>query len=174
MSPESQIKNIRTISNELGLSPAQKSEIDLKLKEMEQLERIENRRLDYEERKVERKEEAEIKKWEQIGKILEGPIGKVVENMGKAGADKLRGRPTSSIKPVSITCPNPTCGKQFLADENASIVICSHCGAVLEKQPIPQTQPQPPPQPVSQPTPPAQIEQQSASVTEAPPPATTE
>jgi len=140
----------KELMKEFGVSSGGKSEVDLKLAEMGQIERLENRKLDWEMRKSEKQEEADTRKWEQIGRIFEGPVGRVMENFGKAGADKLRGTPSkNALKPVQVGCPNPNCKKPFYADESALSVVCPHCGAILEKQtsasPLPQ--PQPPAQP---------------------------
>jgi hypothetical protein len=149
----------KELMKEFGVSSGGKSEVDLKLAEMGQTERLENRKLDWEMRKSEKQEEADTRKWEQIGRIFEGPVGRVMENFGKAGADKLRGTPSkNALKPVQVACPNPNCKKPFYADESALSVVCPHCGAILEKQTSasPPPQPQPPAQPpqaeVPQPT----------------------
>lgn len=140
----------KELMKEFGVSSGGKSEVDLKLAEMGQTERLENRKLDWEMRKSEKQEEADTRKWEQIGRIFEGPVGRVMENFGKAGADKLRGTPSkNALKPVQVACPNPNCKKPFYADENALSIVCPHCGAILEKQTAasPPPQPQPPAQP---------------------------
>jgi hypothetical protein len=148
----------KELMKEFGVSSGGKSEVDLKLAEMGQTERLENRKLDWEMRKSEKQEEADTRKWEQIGRIFEGPVGRVMENFGKAGADKLRGTPSkNALKPVQVACPNPNCKKPFYADESALSVVCPHCGAILEKTSAsPPPQPQPPAQPpqaeVPQPT----------------------
>jgi hypothetical protein len=140
----------KELMKEFGVTAGGKSEVDLKLAEMGQTERLENRKLDWEMRKSEKQEEADTRKWEQIGRIFEGPVGRVMENFGKAGADKLRGTPSkNALKPVQVACPNPNCKKPFYADEKAESVICPHCGSILEKQTAtsPPPQPQPPAQP---------------------------
>ena len=76
-------------------------------------------------------QQLEQKKWEQIGRILEGPAGKFIEIIGRAGADRIRGYP-QSVKMGTITCP--TCNKQFVANVLDDYAVCPHCGALLMKR----------------------------------------
>jgi hypothetical protein len=76
----------------------------------------------------------ESKKWDQIGQIIQGPVGKFVENIGGAASDKIRGgpgKPNIPVKVERITCSS--CGKPFYANTLADYAVCAACGMVLKK-----------------------------------------
>lgn len=150
--PVEQIKYIKEMYNTLGMGGG-KSEVDLRLEAMRQEREVDMKRLDWEQKKYELEAEQDLAKWEQIGKILQGPIGQAIQNMGNAGADRVRGRknngnpspsPSNMPNPVQTQCPN--CNSVIWVDSEAATAICGHCGAVLQKSASPTPQ-QPPPQP---------------------------
>lgn len=148
--PIEQIRYIKEAAGTLGLTSGQKSEIDLKLEEMKQEREIDMKRLDWEQKKYEMDADAENQKWEGIGKILEGPVGKAIQGIGNAGADRVRGKSAKMPKPVQTQCPQ--CNSVIFVDQDADAAVCGHCGVVLQKagtpaQPPPETAQQPAPQP---------------------------
>jgi predicted transcriptional regulator len=111
----------------------QKSEIDLKLAEMGQNERLENKKIDWQ---IEQRKEEKQERNELIGtvkEIFQGPVGEGIKALGGGYADRLRGKPNMP-QPVRVTCPNSSCQKEFYADPRAEMVVCPHCGSVLQKQ----------------------------------------
>lgn len=165
-----QIKYIKEMAPVLGLTGGQTNELDLRLEEMRENREIDLKRLDWEQKKYEMEAEADMTKWEQIGKILQGPLGNVVRDLGSAGADRVRGQGQANVhvqtggrqpKPVQTQCPN--CNKPIYVDAEAETAVCGSCGAILQKQgvPVPE-QPAPTPvavQPPQQPAQPAEEEQ---------------
>jgi len=135
----------------------------LKKAEMDQKERLETRKLDWEEKKWVQEQEGQGKTIDQIQSVLktvtEGPIGKVIESFGSAGADRLRGgakAPASNGQAQSpqiaqIKCPN--CGGLFQVNTQLPMIQCPLCGVQLQNgnQPAPQ-QEQPSQVPIQQPT----------------------
>lgn len=154
VNPVEWYKNMKQMSTEMGLSPAGKTEIDLKIADMAQTERLEGRKLDWEMRKWELSKEADIQKYQMVKDILEGPVGQVISNVGKAGADRMRGSPNKSanqpVQSVQTMCPNPNCQKVIYVDPKANQVQCPYCQSVLEKSQPPSTQA--PPQPTQEAT----------------------
>jgi hypothetical protein len=76
----------------------------------------------------------ESKKWDQIGQLIQGPVGKVFENIGGAASDKIRGgpgKPTIPVKVEKIMCTN--CGKPFYANTLAEYAVCAFCGMLLRR-----------------------------------------
>lgn len=142
-----------------GTDSATANEFTLKKEEMQQKERLETRRMDIEEKKWDKEQEAGDRTVVLVKDVLSGPVGRVLERFGNAGADRVRGGPSkNALKSVQIVCANANCKKPFYADENALSVVCPHCGAVLEKQgsasppPQPQSPAQPPQAEATQPT----------------------
>jgi len=143
------------------------NEYTLKKLEMEQTERLEDRKIGFEEKKWQYEKENEGKTIEQVKDLVktvtEGPVGKVLESLGEAGADKIRGSgKKNSPNIVQITCPN--CQEKFRANDQLAKIDCPLCGAELQKATA--SAPQPPPAPqTSQPEPeqeqPPQPEQKS-------------
>lgn len=90
-----------------------KTMIELRLKEMEQRERLEDKRLDLEERLENRRLALEEKKWEW-------------EKSG--GAERIRGDGSPLPK---VQCPK--CEGFFVTDLTLPTVYCLHCGVKLER-----------------------------------------
>lgn len=122
-----------------------KSEIDLKLQEMQQSERLDYKKLDFDVMKWQRQEQkgdtyVELLK-DGIKTISSGPIGKMIENYGGAKAEQVRNQ-GARIKTVDVVCPR--CTNKFRANPDLQTLFCPTCGAGLTKQePQPQAEPQP-------------------------------
>ena len=99
-----------------------RQERDLKLKEME----MQHQRWMME-------QQIEAKKWDQIGQLLNGPLGPTIQMLGKAAAAKLQGPQGQQLSIQRVMCPR--CGAQFpvLSDQNKA--VCPKCGAILERAP---------------------------------------
>jgi hypothetical protein len=151
---DEQIKYVKEMAPLLGLTGGETNELDLKLEEMKEQREIDLKRLDWEERKYELENESDNRKWEQIGKILQGPVGEVIKNMGSAGADRVRGAPSKLPTPVKTQCPN--CNQPIFVDADSAAAVCGSCGAVLQRQGVPPVVPAP--SPVPQETPSARVE----------------
>lgn len=146
VSPQDYIKTIKQTSQELGLSSQGKSEIDLKLEEMRETHDVQMATLGFETRKWEHQKDNEGKTIEQVEHLIktvgESPIGRVLENLGSAGVDKIRGSgKKNSPNIVPVTCPN--CQGKFQANDQLAKINCPLCGAELAKATVPA--PQPPP-----------------------------
>ena len=80
-------------------------------------------------------QQLEQRKWEQIGQIFQGPVGNILQTIGSASAERIRGKtpakPIPNVKVEQIQCPK--CGKAFYANTLADIAVCPHCGVVLSK-----------------------------------------
>jgi len=120
----------------------QKGVIDVKLKEMEQIGAIEDKKLDFEVLKWKVAKDNEGRTIEQVKDLIktvsEGPIGKAIENLGSGAADKIRGGPKVAM--VKIVCPN--CNMGFPVNPKLETVQCPGCGSMLQKPSEPQPQPQ--------------------------------
>lgn len=154
--PIETIKYVKEVAKDLGLSSGQRTEVDLRLEQMKQDREVDMKRLDWEQRKYEMEQDADVAKWEQIGKILQGPIGQAIQGIGNAGADRVRGGNSGAPRktgrqPTAVQTQCPNCQHVIYVDAEADTAICGQCGAILQKQgvPTPQSaqQPQPPPQP---------------------------
>jgi hypothetical protein len=102
-------------------------------------------------------QQLEARKWEQIGRVFEGPVGRFIETVGGGAAERLRAAPGAAGQPPQapqqlkipgveverISCP--TCRRQFYGNVLADFVVCPWCSAVLKKEsPQPAQQPQQP------------------------------
>jgi hypothetical protein len=109
-----------------------KSEIDLKLQEMQQSERLDYKKLEYEERRADKKDAADNKKWEFAEKGLKiltsEHAGAAIEAVGASMADKIRG---NRVPMTTITCPR--CDGRFKTNPQLPHAMCPSCGAMLEK-----------------------------------------
>lgn len=158
---EDQIKYIQDIAPVLGLGRGGgTSAYDIQLEEMRQNREIDLKRLDWEQAKYEMEQQSDMAKWEQIGKLFQGPLGDVLRNMGTAGAERVRGgKPSNRMpQPVKTNCPN--CGQAIYVDSTSDIEICGHCGALLQQQQQRQQPEQPQPSP-------AHVEEQPSDTTHA-------
>lgn len=131
--PIETLKYVKEMAGTLGLSNGAKSEIDLRLAEMKQNETLEMAKIDWEKEKWKSDAENELSKYEFLGKILEGPVGKAIQSIGNAGAERVRphGSPNTMPRPVQTQCPN--CQKVIYVDADAATAICGNCGAQLQK-----------------------------------------
>jgi len=124
-----------------GADTGATNEYSLKKLEMEQNKDIEDRKQSWEEKKWTQEQEGQGKTIEQIKDVLkivgEGPLGKVIENLGSAGAEKIRGSKTrnsnSQAQPpqiAKVNCPN--CAGDFQANIQLPQVQCPLCGVLLQ------------------------------------------
>ena len=108
----------------------QKPEFGLKLSEMALTERIADKRLNFEMTKYEEEKESSKEINRIISEALKGPIGKAVENLGSAAADRLQvGHRRLSQQKLTITCPG--CSKPFKIVAGTPQVVCPHCSSIL-------------------------------------------
>jgi len=116
-------------------SPGAKTEIDLKMKEMDQSASLDKEKLNWEKEKYGEEKASQREIIGTVKEVLQGPIGKAIESLGAGAADRVRGRAGSSAplpQVTQVTCP--ACTKTFFADPNAPFTVCPHCGATLQKQ----------------------------------------
>ena len=135
VNPIEYIKHIKSVAGDLGLSPAGKSEIDLRIKEMDERAALDKERLIWEKEKYGEEKASQREIIGTVKEVLQGPIGKAIESLGAGAADRVRGRAGSSAplpQVTQVTCP--ACTKTLFADPNAPFTVCPHCGATLQKQ----------------------------------------
>jgi hypothetical protein len=131
---------------ENAVKQGETNSLDLQLEQMKENERIDFARLAFDEKKWERKEEAEGKKWELVEKgfkaLASEPVAGFLQKVGGGVADHLHG-PGGRIKLDDVVCPN--CGAKLKVNPKLDMVICNSCGAGLSRQPgsPPQAEPQP-------------------------------
>lgn len=123
---------------------AKVDELTLKLEDMRQRDALDHRKLDYEERRLEKQEaheaEKEGKMWDAVKSISEGPIGQAVRDIGGGAADRVRGGSAQQGKQlVRVQCPS--CKGIFAANPELSQITCPQCGETLSKEPPPQSEP---------------------------------
>jgi len=140
----------------------EKSVIDLKLAEMAQLERVENKKIDLTEKRHDEAIEERNQIYGIVKEAIKGPVETLTRSLGSAAADKIRGIPKAP-QIVDVTCPS--CAKIFKADGNARLLICGHCGAQLQKQGSP---PQQPPETPQEPIPQTETPQTEPQPSETP------
>jgi ribosomal protein S27E len=123
--------------------------LDVQIENMKQLERIDNKKLDFETEKwrYDKAHEGDtIDKVVELTKtVLESPIGKFISDMGGVAKDKIRG---SNPALINVACPD--CSHKFQANRTLLQIMCPNCAATLQaKAPEqPQTEtPKPEPQP---------------------------
>lgn len=156
---DEQIKYVKDMAPLLGIGQGGTNELDLRLEAMKQSRDIDFKKLEWEQKKYEMEADADTHKWDQIGKIFEGPLGDVVKNFGAAGAERVRGKSNVTSgkipKPVQTQCPN--CSSAIYVDADVDTAVCGHCGAILQKggvpPPVPPQPTQPTPTPTSNPVP---------------------
>ena len=112
---------------------------DLKKEELQQTERIEVKKIDWEERKWAEEQGATGKMLEQVKGILEGPVGKVIGSIGEAAKDKYLGSgKNATVKTSTDNAKCPQCSQLFWADPAIDIIECPHCHVKLAKNPPPE------------------------------------
>lgn len=109
-----------------------KTMVDLRLKEMEQRERLESRKLDLEEKKWEYEKTKEGKNIQQVKDLVktiaEGPVGDAIQSLGGVAAERIREDKSSLVK---VQCPE--CKGFFNVNPALFTVTCVHCGVELER-----------------------------------------
>lgn len=151
-----------------GTDAGAANEFTLKREEMQQTERLEDKKLGFEEKKWEYEKANEGKTIEQVKDLVkvvgEGPIGEAIKMLGGAQADKMRGSvaKSNSGRVVQVKCPS--CNGVFPANEQLAMITCPLCGTGLSRgsQPAPQ-------EPQSQATQSPEKTQESQAQTEQPP-----
>lgn len=152
--PIAYVKNMKSVAADLGLtSSGAANEFTLKKAEMEQTERLEGKKLDWEMKKWELDKEKEGSTLDTVKEILAGPAGEILKSFGNAGAERLRGgaKPQNGnasqaqqTQLIKVKCPS--CGGDFSANPQLSMIQCPLCGSQLQsgnQPPIPtQTQEQ--------------------------------
>lgn len=127
-----------------GVDQGTANEYTLKKEEMQQTERLENKKLDFEMDKWKYEKENSGKTIEQVKDLVktvtEGPVGEVIKNFGSAGADRLRGGTAAKTPSNIVTVKCPNCGGTFPANGQLPTLTCPLCGVTLEapNQPTPQ------------------------------------
>jgi hypothetical protein len=110
----------------------QKSRIDLELEAMQQSERLDYKKLEFDERQADKKEAAENKKWEFAEKVVKflgsDHAGAAIEAVGASMADKIRG---SRVPMTTVICPH--CTGKFRTNPELPHAMCPNCGAMLDK-----------------------------------------
>lgn len=169
VSPKEYIKEIKESATILGLTGGGKSELDLKILEMQQNERSDNRKLDWEIQRHQEDKEGEKQLYGLIGKAIDGPIADLTKNLGSAAARRIGGvannKPAQTNSsnpnlPPVIQIPCPSCGKQFGVIAGSPQVACPFCSAVLALAPTQQSEAPPAQQPETPPVQPAPEAQQ--------------
>lgn len=167
-------KTQKELMKEFGVTAGGKSELDLKILEMQQRERLDNRRLDWEAQIHQEDKEGEKQLYTLIGKAIDGPIAELTKSVGGAAAKRIEGgggRHSNTPAITQISCPN--CQTSFDIITGSQQVICPSCKAMMQLQTQPQrpqTQEQPPatpPQETQAPPQASEVQQSSeASQTE--------
>jgi len=141
--PLAYFQNLKEGAKELGLTtPPQTGlspDVQIKLKEMElnQAREIETMKFNREQwaAKFNADQMADQKRWQVVENLMQGPLGRVVETMGKAAAGKIQEGPQQTApKPILIQCPK--CSGTFYGSSDAKIVICPNCKTTLQQAPI--------------------------------------
>ena len=112
-----------------------RTERDLKIKELEQQHQKMMLELQQQHQKWLTEQQLEDKKWDKIAQIFSGPLGKTIEKLGDASADKLRSHSSQELRNIKverIRCPS--CSKEFFVNALGDYAICPHCGSVLKRQ----------------------------------------
>jgi len=155
VSPQEYIKQIKESANTLGLTGGGRTEIDLKLAEMAQTERLEGRKLDWEVQKHGEDKEDMKEIYGLIGKAIDGPISDFTKGVGAATAKRIESGAKKGSTPQIMQIPCPACHQSFDAIAGAPQVICPHCKSVLALQtqaPEQPAQPAPPQETQAQPS----------------------
>ena len=184
VSPQDYIKQVKESAATLGLTGGGKSDIDLKLAEMGQLERLENRKIDWEQQKHLEDKEGERELYALIGKAIDGPVADLTKSLGGAAAKRIESGTQKNRNNQTPTNPQltqidcPQCTKPFSIITGAQQVVCPNCQAILglQQSPPPQQAPPPPTQTQEQQPPEAtqQTEQPEQKPAEAPEPVQSE
>ena len=123
----------------------EKNMIDLKLAEMAQLERVENKKIDLTEKRHDEAIEERNQIYGIAKEVIKGPVETVIRTLGGAAADKIRGH-GEPPQLQDIVCPS--CGKSFPIVSGSKTIVCPACRAVMGlTQPPKAEAEQPPPQP---------------------------
>ena len=155
VSPQEYIKQVKESANTLGLTGGGRTEIDLKLAEMAQTERLEGRKLDWEVQKHGEDKEDMKEIYGLIGKAIDGPISDFTKGVGAATAKRIESGAKKGSTPQIMQIPCPACHQSFDAIAGAPQVICPHCKSVLALQtqaPEQLAQPAPPQETQAQPS----------------------
>jgi len=135
VNPMEWLKQQKDMAETLGFKSSGAGALDIKLQEMHDVKELDMERLKWEQQKWVMAKDADKEKYQMIERtiknVTEGPLGKALERIGGAGADRLRGAAPKEVKTTKINCPN--CHKDFIADADAAVVVCGLCGTQLSK-----------------------------------------
>jgi len=126
-----------------GQQQATSAEVQIELAKLKGDQEREIEKMKQEHERWMSQQSIDMKKWDQIGKVFEGPVGRFIETVGGAGADRLRGTAQGhggtavasipGVKIEQIQCTNEKCMKPFWANVLADYAVCPHCGMILKK-----------------------------------------
>lgn len=142
-------KAVETVEKiqERASNPSPKNEFDLKVEALKSDRDIDNRKIDFEEKKWEYQQQHSGDTLNAakdiIKEVTSGPIGEMIKTYGSAKAENVRNSRDPRVPMVDVQCPS--CQARFKANTQLARLQCSSCGAILEKQQPtePQEQPQP-------------------------------
>lgn len=131
---------------ENAIRQGESNEVDLKIEEIKQNERLDNRKMDFEVLKYQDQKQSGEKTLETVKEVAKtltsGVLGDAIKGIGQGAAERIRGGPR--VPMVKVQCPN--CGMGFQANPKLEQVQCPSCGAMLAKQPQPEPTPSEPTQ----------------------------
>lgn len=104
--------------------------LDMEIEKIKQDTQLKLKEMELQQQRWMAQQQIELRKWEQIGKLFEGPIGRTIQTLGAGAARKLSGM-AGQASVTQVTCPR--CNKQFPVFADAEKAICPYCGAILAK-----------------------------------------
>jgi hypothetical protein len=139
-------------SKQAQLVKGSTNENDLRREEMRQLGDLEILKLKWEMEKYRDGKQSTADTINAIKEIFQGPVGKVLGEIGGGFRDRVAGGPR--VPMAKAMCPN--CSAQFSANPKLPQVMCPSCGVMLARSEAPSTtqtteQPQPEQEPAEKP-----------------------
>jgi len=105
--------------------------LDLEIEKIKQDTALKLKEMELQQQRWLAEQQIELQKWEQVGKLFQGPVGKTLQMLGGGVARKISGYSGQQPSVTQLTCPK--CGKQFPVFADADRAICPYCGVVLAK-----------------------------------------
>jgi len=128
-----------------GGDPSAANEYTLKKLEMEQNERVEDKKLGWEMQKHQEEKESEKQLYTLIGKAIDGPVAEITRSLGGAAARRIESGTTKNPNNPQLTQTScPQCNKPFQIITGSQQVVCPHCSSILGLQQSPPPQQTPP------------------------------